>query len=325
MQKTVEKFSVLYLQILMGNGECDEKDMPYLSKRQIQEIYFFMVLARKLDERMLNLQRQGRIGTFAPSKGQEASSVGSAYALEPKDWIIPSFREIGGLLVRGMPIDQYLLYYAGDERGSNLPKGINIFPTSIPVGTQPAHAVGFAIAARMKKENLVVITYFGDGGTSEGDFHEAMNFAGIFFAPVVFICQNNQYAISVPRSKQTRASTIAQKAISYGFPGIQVDGNDVFAVYKATLDAVKRARDGNGPTFIECVTYRLGDHTTADDASKYRSKEEVEAWSKKYPIDRLERYMRKKALLDDIYKEKMLKQAQKASLQLLPHDAEQLF
>ena len=173
------------------------------------------------------------------------------------------------------------MYWGGDERGMLIPKDQNNFPVCIPVATQTLHAVGAAMASNIKKEKTAFLTYLGDGATSEGDFHEAMNFAGVFNAPVVFICQNNQYAISVPREKQTRSKTLAQKAIAYGFQGIQVDGNDVFAVYKATKDALQKARSKKGPTFIECFTYRIGDHTTADDSSKYRTKKELEYWQKK--------------------------------------------
>jgi pyruvate dehydrogenase E1 component alpha subunit len=194
-----------------------------------------------------------------------------------------------------------LQYWAGDERGSNIPQGQNDFPITIPVGTQIPIGAGAAWGAKLRGDKIAVLVYLGDGATSKGDFHEGLNLAGVFSLPVVFFCQNNQWAISVPLTRQTAAQTLAQKAIAYGFPGIQVDGNDAFAVYKATHEALARARAGGGPTFIEAVTYRIGDHTTADDASRYRSKETVEQWKKKDPIDRLIRYMISQGLWDEAY------------------------
>ncbi|MDH4232199.1 MAG: thiamine pyrophosphate-dependent enzyme, partial [Nitrospirota bacterium] len=187
-------------------------------------------------------------------------------------------------------------YWSGDERGLCSPGNLNIFPLAIPVGTQIPHAAGAAMAVKYRKENRAVVAYFGDGGTSKGDFHEGVNMAGVFKLPVVFICQNNQWAISVPRERQTASKTLAQKAYAYGFEGIQVDGNDVFAVYKAAADALKKAREGGGPTFIECFTYRISDHTTADDATRYREKEEVEFWRAKDPLLRLKLFMEKNGL-----------------------------
>jgi pyruvate dehydrogenase E1 component alpha subunit len=201
----------------------------------------------------------------------------------------------------GYPMHMLFQYWSGDERGMKTPDDLNIFPLCIPVGTQVPHAVGAAMAAKYKKDKTAVICYFGDGGTSKGDFHEGFNMAGVFNLPIVFICQNNQWAISVPRERQTASKTLAQKAFAYGFEGIQVDGNDVFAVYKATKEALKKARNGNGPTFIECFTYRMSDHTTADDATRYRSKEEVEAWKQKDPALRLKLFMEKKRLWTEQY------------------------
>ena len=293
-EKVIEKFSVSYLQVLNEKGECDEKYIPKLTSADMKKMYELMLHTRVLDDKMLNLQRQGRLGTFAQVKGQEASNVGSAYALQEQDWLFPAFRETGSYLTKGLPAENILLYYGGDERGGKIPANINMFNIAVPVGTQSLHAVGYAMAAKLKKKRIVSLVYFGDGATSEGDVNEAMNFAGVFKAPVVFICQNNQYAISLPVSKQTNAKTMAQKAIAYGFDGIQVDGNDVLAVYSATRDAVQKARSGKGPTFIECLTYRMANHTTADDAGKYRTKKEVELWGKKDPIERLKKYMIKK-------------------------------
>jgi pyruvate dehydrogenase E1 component alpha subunit len=254
---------------------------------------------------MVRLQRQGRIGTFAPIKGQEASQLGSVFTLRPTDWMVPSFRETAAMICRGWPIEKLLLFFAGYVEGGQPAPGQRDLPIAIPVGTQLPHAVGLAYAARYRSEDAVVMAYFGDGATSEGDCHEALNFAGVWHVPVVFVCQNNQWAISVPLKKQTHSKTIAQKALAYGLPGIQVDGNDVLAVYAAAREAVARARAGEGPTLIECVTYRLGVHTTADDPTKYRAEEEVKMWEQKDPLTRFTAYMRQKGLLEDGLEERV--------------------
>ncbi|MBI2653972.1 pyruvate dehydrogenase (acetyl-transferring) E1 component subunit alpha [Candidatus Woesearchaeota archaeon] len=309
-KKVLKEFKVEYLQILNEEGNCDEALMPKLSNEDIKKIYEMLVLIRVFDQKAFNMQRQGRLGTYIQFKGQEASQVGSAFALKDDDFVFPMYRNSGLLIARKHPIIQVLQYWAGDERGLRSPQNVNNFPIAIPVGTHTIHAAGAAWAAKLRGIKQVSVVYFGEGATSKGDFHEAMNFAGVFNLPIIFICENNQYAISVPRKKQTHAETIAQKAIAYGFEGIQVDGMDIFAVYKATSEAVEKARSGKGPTFIECFTYRMCDHSTSDDASRYRPKEEMEAWAKKDPIERLEKYMRKKGLLDDAYKGKVLKQLQ---------------
>lgn len=296
--KTVKNFEVKYMQILDENGKCDEKLRPKLKPNEIKRIYESMVLSRNYDDRALKLQRQGRIGTFASLKGQEAIHVGSALAAKDTDWIVPSFRCEGVYITKGYPIVNIYQIYGGDERGYIYRNDTNITPFEITVGTQMLHACGIGWGAKIKKNKIGVLTFFGDGGTSEGDFHEAMNFAGVFKLPIVFVCQNNQWAISVPREKQTASETLAQKAIAYGFEGIQVDGNDVFSVYKVVKDALNKARKGKGPSMIECVTYRMSDHTTADDASKYRSKKEVKEWEKKDPIERLAKYMLKRKIAD---------------------------
>ena len=309
-KKVLQEFKIEYLQILDENGNCDEALMPNLSNDEIKKLYEMLVLVRVFDQKAFNMQRQGRLGTYIQFKGQEACQVGSAFALQDKDFIFPMYRNSALLIARKHPIVQVLQYWGGDERGSISPDNVNNFPIAIPVGTQVPHAVGAAWAAKLQGKNQVSAIYFGDGATSKGDFHEGMNFAGVFDLPVIFICENNQYAISVPRKNQTHSETIAQKAIAYGIQGIQVDGNDVFAVYRATKEAVEKARAGKGSTLIECVTYRMGDHSTSDDASRYRTKEEVEQWQKKDSIDRLEKYMRKKGLLDDAYKEVVLQKSQ---------------
>ena len=312
VKKVLKEFKVEYLQVLDENGSCDEALMPKLSNDEIKNLYEMLVLTRVFDQKAFNMQRQGRLGTYIQFKGQEACQVGSAMALEDKDFIFPMYRNSALLIARKQPIVQVLQYWSGDERGSISPQNVNNFPIAIPVGTQTVHAAGAAFAAKLQGKKQVSAVYFGDGATSKGDFHEAMNFAGVFQVPAVFICENNQYAISVPRAKQTHSETIAQKAIAYGIEGIQVDGMDVFAVYKAAKDAVDKARSGKGPTLIECYTYRMADHSTSDDASKYRTKEELELWAKKDPIERLEKYMRKKGLLDDAYKNNVLTKSQEA-------------
>ena len=292
------QFPTERLSILDSDGKLDTKLEPKLSPDDLKRLYRAMVLGRRLDERMLKLQRQGRIGTFAPIKGQEASQMGSVFTLTPADWMVPSFRETASMLWRGWPIEKILALFAGRLEGSQPGPEQRDLPITIPVATQLPHAVGIAYGIQYRGEDAVVMVYFGDGATSEGDFHEACNFAGVWHVPVVFVCQNNQWAISVPFKKQTNSRTIAQKALAYGFPGIQVDGNDVLAVYAASRQAVDKARAGEGPTLIECVTYRLGVHTTADDPTKYRTDEEVKAWEQKDPLTRFRAYLEKKKLLD---------------------------
>src|SRR6266404_3094500 len=290
------RFQVEYLSILDSEGNLDTALEPKLADTDLRSLYRSMLLGRRLDERMVRLQRQGRIGTFAPTKGQEASQMGSVFTLRPTDWMVPSFRETAAMIWRGWPIEKLLLFFAGHLEGGQPAPDQRDLPITIPVATQLPHAVGLAYAAQYRGDDVVVMAYFGDGATSEGDFHEALNFAGVWHVPVVFVCQNNQWAISVPLKKQTHSRTIAQKALAYGFPGIQVDGNDLFAVYAAAREAVARARAGEGPTLLECVTYRLGVHTTADDPTKYRSNDEVKAWEKKDPLTRLVPYLERKGI-----------------------------
>ncbi|MBU5637425.1 pyruvate dehydrogenase (acetyl-transferring) E1 component subunit alpha [Geomonas sp. Red69] len=289
-------FQIKRLEVLNEKGEADPELLPPLSDAEIWRIYELMLLARIFDERAVALQREGRIGTYPPIRGQEAAQVGSAFALTEKDWLFPSFREMGAHLTLGYPISQLLQYWGGDERAQKVPPHLNIFPFCVAVGSQIPQAAGAALAARYRRDPVAVVTYFGDGATSKGDFHEGMNLAGVFNLPLVFICQNNQWAISIPLKGQTASASLAQKAIAYGFEGVQVDGNDVFAVYRATRQAVEKARSGGGPTFIECLTYRMADHTTADDAGRYRSAEEVAYWGERDPILRLERFLEGRGL-----------------------------
>jgi pyruvate dehydrogenase E1 component subunit alpha len=299
------QFPTERLSILDSDGKLDAKLEPKLSPDDLKRLYHAMVLGRRLDERMLKLQRQGRIGTFAPIKGQEASQIGSVFTLKPTDWMVPSFRETAAMIWRGWPIEKLLALFAGRLEGGQPGPEQHDLPVTIPVATQLPHAVGIGYGIQYRGEDAVVMVYFGDGATSEGDFHEACNFAGVWHVPVVFVCQNNQWAISVPLKKQTNSRTIAQKALAYGFQGIQVDGNDVLAVYAASRAAVDKARAGQGPTLIECVTYRLGLHTTADDPTKYRSDEEVKAWEQKDPLTRFRAYLEKKKLLEPLVDEQV--------------------
>jgi pyruvate dehydrogenase E1 component alpha subunit len=293
------RFQIEYLSVLDAEGNLDTALEPEIAPSDLKRLYRAMVLGRRLDERMVRLQRQGRIGTFAPIKGQEAAQMGSVFALRPTDWMVPSFRETAAMVWRGWPIERLLLFFGGRLEGSAPDPGQRDLPITIPVATQLPHAVGLAYAAQYRGDDVVVMTYCGDGATSEGDFHEALNFAGVWHVPAVFIVQNNQWAISVPLKKQTHAATLAQKALAYGFPGIQVDGNDLLAVYAASREAVDRARRGDGPTLIECITYRLGVHTTADDPTRYRSDEEVREWERKDPLPRVRAYLEKKNLLEE--------------------------
>ena len=254
-------------------------------------LYRGMVLTRAFDLKAVSLQRTGRLGTYATSLGQEAVSVGVASAMREEDVVLPSYRDNGTLLWRGMKMEEILLFWGGDERGNRSSGPAHYFPYCIPVGSQAPHAAGVAYAFKFKKQPRVAVCLFGDGATSKGDVWEAMNFAGVHKLPVVFIANNNQWAISVPLRLQTASETLAQKAIAAGFPGEQVDGNDVIAVRAAAGEAIAAARSGDGPRLIESVTYRLSDHTTADDAARYRPPGEVQARWKEEPIARLRSYL----------------------------------
>ena len=305
-RKTVYSATIEHLQILDENGVLDESlakgadGQLLLSDEDVVHLYEFMVTCRQLDEIAFKLQRSGRMGTYPKNKGQEAAAIGSGFAAKKGvDFLVPCYRENAALFMHGLPMHYVLLHWMGDERGNQIPEGVNMTPLSIPIGTQMLHATGIAWAYKLRKEPKVAITYFGDGATSEGDFHEAMNFASVLQVPCVFFCQNNQWAISVPRDIQMNSSTVAQKALAYDMPTTQVDGNDLFAVYKASKDAIERARAGGGPSFIEAVTYRLADHTTADDARRYRDAKEVDAWVGKDPLIRLRKYLENKGLWED--------------------------
>ena len=298
-------------QILKPDGTLQPGLKPPIDDKETLTLYQKMVFVRLADQRGLLLQRQGRFGTYAPLWGQEACQIGSAYVLQKGDWVFPAFRELGATLMMGIALKDFMLYWMGNEMGSRAPEGINLLPVSIPVGTHIPQAVGTAWAAKIRGDKIVAMAYFGDGATSKGDFHEAMNFAGVFKTPTIFFCQNNQFAISVPRSRQTASATIAQKAIAYGFDGIQIDGNDLFAVITVTREAVDRARSGGGPTLIEGVTFRFGPHTTADDPTKYRTDEEIERWKPLDPMIRLRSYLKAKGLWSEEVETRMTEDAQK--------------
>jgi pyruvate dehydrogenase E1 component alpha subunit len=296
------------LEILELDGSVDQSLMPGLGDEQVVAMYRDMVRMRAFDDKALKLQRQGRMGTWPPIRGQEAVQVGVGHAMTEADWLIPAFREHGVMLLKGVPGHLLYAFWAGDERGSCFPEGVRCFPVAVPVGSQWQHGAGVGLSLKLRGEAAAAVTFGGDGSTSEGDFHEALNCAGVFQVPTVFVIQNNQWAISIPLHRQTASQTLAQKAHAYGIPGLQVDGNDVFAVWVAAAEALARARSGGGPTLIEAVTYRIGDHTTADDASRYRSDEEVASWQARDPITRLRRYLETRGLWDDAHESELEEQ-----------------
>ena len=298
------------VQILDDEGQVrDEATVPDLSDERLVRMYRQLKLGRHFDERAVSLQRQGRMGTYPPLSGQEAAQIGSAHALDNDDWVFPSYREHMVAYEHGWPLEGILLYWMGSEEGKAPPEDTNVFTLSVPIATQVPHATGAAWASKLQGEKRAFVCYFGDGATSEGDFHEGLNFAGAFDVPGVFLCCNNQWAISVPRERQTASETLAQKAHAYGFEGVQVDGMDPLAVYAVTEAAVEKAKNpgdpnealgsATRPTMIEAVQYRFGAHTTADDPSVYRDDEEVERWRQKDPIPRMETFLRNRGLLDD--------------------------
>jgi 2-oxoisovalerate dehydrogenase E1 component alpha subunit len=260
-------------------------------RKTLEKLYSAMVKTRSFDTKAIALQRTGRLGTYASSLGQEAIGVGVASAMIARDVLLPSFREHGAQLWRGVSLEELFLYWGGDERGNNFAKARQDFPVCIPVASQFPHAAGVALAMVQKDENAVAVAIAGDGATSKGDFYEAMNVVGVWNLPAVFVINNNQWAISVPREDQSATRTLAQKAIAAGIPGEQVDGNDVIGVRAVMERALSRARAGKGGTLIECLSYRLGDHTTADDASRYREDEVVSAHWKEEPLIRLRNFL----------------------------------
>lgn len=291
--------TIEHVSILDDQGNFDSglgKDL--IPDADLLRLYEHMVLCREFDLIGFKLQRSGRMGTFPQNWGQEATSTGAAYCMQPKDWLVTCYRENAGMFLRGLPMEYILWHWMGDERGNRIPEPLRITPIAIPIGTQMLHAVGLAWAGKLRQEGNVSVTFFGDGATSEGDFHEAMNFATILRVPTIFFCQNNGWAISTPTLRNAGAPTIAQRGLAYGAHCVQCDGNDLFAVVKVMKDAVARARNDNQVTFIEGITYRMGDHTTADDARRYRDQAELESWTKRDPLARLRKYMEARKLWD---------------------------
>jgi len=295
-------------QILDRDGKVRSDREPKVPAEDLRRLYRGMVLLRHLDERMLRLQRQGRLGFYMTSTGEEACQLGSAYALLADDWIFPSYREPGVAFWRGYALKDYICQLLGNAadplKGRQMPvhhsvKSIHFVSISSPVGTQIPQAAGAAMAARIRGDKNAVITYFGDGATSTSDFHVGMNFAGVFRAPVVFFCRNNRWAISVPYSRQTASPTVAQKARAYGFEGVRVDGNDLLAVLVVTREALERARSGGGPTLIEAETYRVGSHSSSDDPNAYRDTQEPKEWQERDPVERFRKYLATKKAWDE--------------------------
>jgi pyruvate dehydrogenase E1 component alpha subunit len=288
------------LRRVIGDGDAiPDGEVDGLGSDELLQLYRNLVLLRTYDERSVVYHRQGRIGTYAIFWNHEAMQAGSVFALEDRDWIFPAYRESAIGLLRGMPISTVLSWWRGHPAGWWNPQDFNVASICVPIATQVPHAVGFAWGSRLKGEDAVALTLFGDGATSEGAFHEGATFAGVMKAPVILFCNNNQWAISTPLSKQTAAPTLADKAVGYGIPGVRVDGLDVLAVYEATRDAVLRARAGEGPTFIEAVSYRAAPHATADDPSLYVDPERVEEQRENECVGRYERYLKRVGVLTD--------------------------
>jgi pyruvate dehydrogenase E1 component alpha subunit len=299
----IEEFNPLngkMLQVMDEEGKIvNAKWKPDIPDEKVLEACKFMLFARTADRMAVSYQRQGRMYTYPPNLGQEAISVGAGLQMRREDWLVPAFRELGAWLLKGATLKDVFLYWGGHEDGSRYPGAPNMLPSSVPIASQLPHAVGIGYALKYLKKEGIVFAFCGDGATSEGDFHEALNFAGVWKVPVLFIVQNNQYAISVPVAKQTASRSLAIKSIAYGIDGIQVDGNDFFAVYAAVQDASANARAGKGPTLIEAMTFRRGAHTTSDDPTLYRTTEEEKKWEARDPLQRLKQYLAAKGLWDE--------------------------
>lgn len=295
----VARFEIPYTQILNEQGElCRQLPAFAKNKELLIELYRTMVLIRAFDKKAIALQRTGKMGTYAPITGQEAISTAIGHAMRQDDVLAPYYRDYAAQIQRGVKMSDILAYWGGDERGSQFENNQEDLPICVPIASQCVHAAGIAFAFKYRKEARVAVTCIGDGGTSEGDFYEAINVAGVWKLPVVFIINNNQWAISVPLSKQTATQTLAQKAIAAGFAGVQVDGNDVIACRDVIGEAIEKARRGEGPTLIEAMSYRLSDHTTADDATRYQPKNEVDEAKPKEPIERFKHFLMTQKLWD---------------------------
>ncbi len=301
--------------ILREDGSVDKERDPQLPDKTLLSMYESMRLTRVLDERCMNLQRQGRIAFFGTTTGEEAAVIGSAMALRETDWIFPALRQGAALLHRGFPLTRYFGHMFGNadsvEHGRSMPchfsdREFRFVTWSSSMATQLVHAVGMAYSAKIKRTGEVAMGYMGDGATSEADFHHALNFAGVWKVPAVFFCNNNQWAISVPFAKQTASGSIAVKARAYGFPGVRFDGNDVLGVHVATSEAVERARSGGGPTLLEAVTYRMQGHSSSDDPTRYRSADEVALWARRDPLARFRTYLTTRGIWDDPREEELV-------------------
>ncbi|HYO97511.1 MAG TPA: thiamine pyrophosphate-dependent dehydrogenase E1 component subunit alpha [Polyangiaceae bacterium] len=300
---------------LRDDLSLDPEHDPGLSNDEVLALYRHMVTTRQLDERLVGLQRQGRIGFHVGSLGEEGAILGSAYAMRKSDWIFPCYREFGAALMRGLELQVFIHNMFGNSKdtvqGRQMPdhytcRRVGWGSISSPVGTQITQAVGFAWGAKIKKQDLAALVYFGDGATSSNDFHSGMNFAGVFKVPTVFFCRNNGWAISVPTERQTASRTFAEKAAAYGIPGVRVDGNDLFAVVSVVRKAVLRGARGEGPTLIEALTYRMGGHSTSDDPNRYRASDALEPWTTRDPVSRVRAYLEKHALWDSGAEERLL-------------------
>ena len=293
------------LQVLDADGNVrPDAEVPALSEEELLAMYEALVLARRFDQRAISLQRQGRIATYAPMTGQEGSQVATSYALDEQDWLFPTYRDHAAKHVHGMSLSSLLAPLQGYREGYAIPDDVNVMPEYIPIATQIPQAMGMAWGYKLQgQDDRAVLCHLGDGATSEGDFHEGLNFAGVFDVPAVFVCNNNQWAISTPRDRQTRSETLAGKADAYGIDSVRVDGLDPLAVYKATRGAIRKAKDpGPGdcrPTLIESMQYRFGAHTTSDDPSVYRPDDEPEYYRERDPVDRLRQYLEGEGILTD--------------------------
>lgn len=306
---TIGRFQVDYTRFLDPQGEATQALPPFaLDPAVLIPLYRALTLTRLFDSKAIALQRTGKIGTFASALGQEAIGIGVATAMQADDLFVPSYRDHAAQFVRGVTMVESLLYWGGDERGSDFAVPRGDFPISVPIATQVCHAAGAAYAFKLRREPRVAVCILGDGGTSKGDFYEALNFGATWQAPLVVVINNNQWAISVPRSRQTAAQTLAQKAIAAGIEGSQVDGNDIIAVHHAARQAIAKARAGGGPTLIEALTYRLGDHTTADDASRYRDPAVVEQQWTNEPIRRLRSHLLRLGIWGQEQEEQLIKE-----------------
>lgn len=289
---TVAQFTINYTQYLNEQGRLNDSLPPFAKDESVlKELYKIMVLTRTFDKKAIALQRTGKMGTYAPINGQEAISTAIGHAMKPEDVFVPYYRDYAAQIQRGVKMSEILAFWGGDERGSHFTNNAEDLPICVPIASQCLHAAGVAFAFQYRNQARVAVVCIGEGGTSEGDFYEAINVAGTWNLPVVFVVNNNQWAISVPRDKQTSTQTIAQKAIAAGFEGIQVDGNDILANRQVIGDAIEKARRGEGPTLIEAITYRLCDHTTADDATRYQPSNEVEQAKPREPISRFKSYL----------------------------------